>query len=76
VLQELSEVLGRSQEAVAAYLRQGAAFATGAEYHADEAPTIPGQQDFFEAVLADKTISEPRRKFLLGLRSELRKENL
>ena len=76
VLQKLSEVLGRAREAVGDYLRQGAAFAAGAEYHADEAPTLPEQQDFFEAVLADKTISEPRRKFLLGLRSELREESL
>lgn len=68
VIGKLCEVLAVSVDEVSAYLQQGAAFAPGAEYRADEAPSLPDQQDFFEAVSADKTLSEQRREHLLGLR--------
>jgi len=70
VLKKLSEVLKVSAVEPETYLQRGAAFAIGAEYKADEAPVLPEKQDFFEAVLSDKTISEERRAYLLGLRSK------
>lgn len=70
VMGKLCDVLNVSTDELAAYLQQGAAFAPGAEYRAEEAPSLPEQQDFFEAVLADKTLSEQRRAHLLGLRPE------
>jgi hypothetical protein len=70
VLKRLSEVLNVSAAEPEMYLQQGAAFAVGAEYKADEAPTLPEKQDFFEAVTSDKTLSEQRRAHLLSLRSK------
>jgi hypothetical protein len=70
VLKKLSEVLNVSVTEPETYLRQGAAFAVGAEYKADEAPTLPEKQDFFDAVTSDKTLSEQRRKYLLSLRPQ------
>ena len=68
VIGNLSEKLKLTLDELSAYLQQGPTFAPGAQYRANEAPSLPEQQDFFEAVSADKTLSEQRREYLLGLR--------
>jgi hypothetical protein len=53
--------LGRSFEAVAAYLQGDPQFASQASFRADAAPQTPGQQDFFEAVETDLTMDEAQK---------------
>lgn len=68
VLRKVGEVLTAPIEIVRVYLQQGPAFATGANFRADEAPKLPEAQDFFEAVSEDLTISEARKQALLALK--------
>lgn len=68
VLRKVGDVLAAPIEIVRVYLQQGPAFATGANFRADEAPKLPEAQDFFEAVSEDLTISEARKQALLALK--------
>lgn len=53
--------LGRSFEAVAAYLQGDPQFASQASFRADVAPQMSSQQDFFEAVETDLTMDEAQK---------------
>lgn|GEM_PF-2051855 len=57
-LERIAAELGRSIEAVAAYLQGDPQFASQASFRADAAPRMPDRQDFFEAVETDLTMSE------------------
>ena len=66
VLARISSALNSSVEEVAAYFTDQALFPAG-EFKADRAPTLPDQQDFFEAVRRDPSIGEERKRKLLDL---------
>jgi len=64
----LAEVLRTSTAAVKAYLQQPMVLAEGARYRSSTRPALPTeQQDFFDAVRADPTLSADRRKRWLDL---------
>jgi len=67
LLRALADVLESTLSAIAEYLQQPQVFAAGARFRADESPRVPEQQDFFDAVRTDKSISEERRAALLAL---------
>jgi hypothetical protein len=67
VFEVLANALRVTSEAISAYLEQPPALATEARFRAKENPRIQEQQDFFEAVRTDKSISEERRANLLAL---------
>lgn len=60
-MERLSAELGRSFDAVAAYLQGDAQFASQASFHADAAPQMPDQQDFFDAIETDLTMSATQK---------------
>lgn len=64
----LARAIRRLHEEVAGYLRGQPQFPAAARYHADEAPKMPEQQDFFEAVREDRGLSEKQRQDLLSLK--------
>lgn len=66
VVAAVAQVLGREANAVAAYLQGGPLLAPSASYRAEEAPSLPEQQDFAEAVRTDRTLDEEARQRLLG----------
>jgi hypothetical protein len=66
VLARISSALNSSAEEVAAYFTGQALFPAG-EFKADRAPTLPDQQEFFEAVRRDPSIGEERKRKLLDL---------
>jgi hypothetical protein len=61
VIVRIGAELGRSFEAVAAYLQGDPQFASQASFRADAAPQMPDQQDFFEAVETDLTMDETQK---------------
>lgn len=68
VLRKIGEVLQTPIELVSVYLQQKPIFAAGASFRADQAPTLPEPQDFFDAVSEDLTISDARKQVLLKLK--------
>jgi len=60
-IERIGAELGRSFEAVAAYLQGDPQFASQASFRADAAPRMPSQQDFFEAVETDLTMDEAQK---------------
>lgn len=60
-IERIGAALGRSFDAVAAYLQGDPQFAPQASFRADAAPQMPGQQDFFEAVETDLTMDEVQK---------------
>src|SRR5947209_4172174 len=60
-IERISIELGRSFEAIAAYLQGDSQFASQASFRADAAPQMPDQQDFFDAVETDLTMSEEQK---------------
>jgi hypothetical protein len=60
-IERIGVELGRSFEAVAAYLQGDPQFASEASFRADAAPQMPGQQNFFEAVETDLTMDETQK---------------
>lgn len=60
-IERIGAELGRSFEAVAAYLKGDPQFASQASFRADAAPQMPGQQDFFEAIETDLTMDEAQK---------------
>ena len=60
-IERIGAELGRSFDVVAAYLRAASQFAPQASFRADTAPQMPDQQDFFDAVETDLTISETQK---------------
>jgi len=55
---------------VVEYLQQSPMLATEASFRARENPRIQEQQDFFEAVRSDRSVSEERRSALLALEEQ------
>lgn len=70
VVESVAGAIGRDVAAVAAYLQAGPRLAASASYHAAQAPTLAGQEDFADAVRADLTLSDERRALLLALHPE------
>jgi hypothetical protein len=68
VLETLASALQSTTDVLRTYLQQTPAFAKGARYRSNEKPAVPEQQDFFEAVKHDRSISEERRQQLLQLK--------
>lgn len=62
LIARLAAALEGTEAAVADYLRGGARFATGAAFLADEAPRMPDQQDFSEAIETDLTMSDEQKR--------------
>lgn len=67
-IEALARTIRRVPEEVVSYLQGQPQFLAGAQYHAEEAPKLPEQQDFFEAVQEDRGLSEDRRRYLLALK--------
>jgi transcriptional regulator with XRE-family HTH domain len=70
VVSRVAAALGSQAGAVALYLQGGPRFAQAVSYKADEAPTLPEQQDFAEAVRDDAALTPEQRAELLGLAGE------
>jgi hypothetical protein len=68
VIENVASAIKRTVEEVARYLQGRPRFAPDAGYKADEAPQIPEQQDFFEAVRTDSSLNEDEREHLLSLK--------
>ena len=60
-IERIGTELGRSFEAIAAYLQGDSQFASQASFRADAAPQMPDQQDFFDAIETDLTMSEKQK---------------
>jgi hypothetical protein len=60
-IERIGAELGRSFEAIAAYLQGDSQFASQASFRADAAPQMPDQQDFFDAIETDLTMSEKQK---------------
>jgi hypothetical protein len=69
VVDALAGALQIQAASVGQYLQQSPSFAASASYRAEDAPTLPTTQDFFEAVRQDPTLDESRRSALLRLQS-------
>lgn len=67
LIDALADVLRYSPEAVSAYLRQPPVLATGANYRAEQAPSLAAQQDFLEAVQSDATLEPADRQRWIDL---------
>ena len=67
IIERISQQIGHTAETVAAYLQGSAQFATNASFRADEAPRMPEQQNFSDAVKTDLTITVQQRTELLAL---------
>lgn len=67
VIERIASVLGREAATVRRYLQGGPMLAPNASYKADEAPSLPAQEEFAHAVKADRTLSDEQRKRLLGM---------
>ena len=53
----LAEVIRNNEASVSAYLQQSPALAAATEHRSDQTPVLVEQEDFFDAVRADPTIS-------------------
>jgi hypothetical protein len=74
VIDTLAAALRQSGALVTDYLQQGPVLATEGRFRASEAPSLPGVQDFFDAVRSDKSIGEDRRGALLALETNREKD--
>ena len=70
VVSRVAAALGSQAEAVALYLQGGPRLAQAVSYKAGEAPTLPEQQDFAEAVRDDAALTPEQRAELLRLAGE------
>ncbi len=70
-IERIAGALGRTTEAVAAYLSAGdPQFAAGAHFLAETAPQMPDQQDFYDAVETDLTMSDEQKRVWREVTSE------
>lgn len=60
-IERIGVELGRSFETIAAYLQGDSQFASQASFRAEAAPQMPAQQDFFDAIETDLTMSEEQK---------------
>lgn len=63
----IANALQLNVSTVARYLQQPPTFAPGALHHAGQAPRLAEQEDFFDAIRRDRSISEVRRRRWLAL---------
>jgi hypothetical protein len=64
----LAQALQRKLGEITEYVRRPPTFAVDAQHRAKQAPSLPTvQEDFFDAVRNDLTLSEERRQQLLAL---------
>lgn len=68
ILKDIAAEIQQQVEEVSRYLTLGPTFAPGAQHRANQAPTLPKvQEDFFEAVRKDTTLSGDRKREILAL---------
>ena len=67
IVESVAHVIGRSVEAVFAYLQRPPTLPPAAQYKADQTPTVASQRDFFELVHMDKELTEQQKQQLLAL---------
>lgn len=71
VIERIAGALGRTTEAIAAYLSAGdPQFAAAAHFLAETAPQMPDQQDFYDAVETDLTMSDEQKRAWREVKSE------
>jgi hypothetical protein len=68
VVQSVAAAIGRDLATVSSYLQGAPRLAQNASYHAGQAPTLAGQEDFADAVRGDLTLTEEQRNHLLAQR--------
>ena len=68
VIENVASAVNRTVQEVSRYLQGRPRFAFDASYKADEAPAIPEQQDFFEAVRTDSSLTDDERESLMSLK--------
>ncbi len=62
VVERIGAAINETSEAVTAYLQGERKFAIGAAFLAEEAPQMPDQQDFFEAIEKDLTMNATQKQ--------------
>lgn len=67
VVGRVATALRRSEESVAAYLRQPASMAPNASYKSQSQPKLTSQQEFADAVRDDRVLSAEQKAELLAL---------
>lgn len=67
LIKSLSEAIESTPATVAAYLQQSQRFGVAMEYRSEQAPKLSEQQDFFDAVRTDPTISREHAAHWLKL---------
>ena len=67
VLRRLAAPIRRSAEEIMSHLHREPVVPAAMEYKADKAPTVPDQQDFFDAVRGDRGLGDEQRRRLLSL---------
>lgn len=68
VIEDIAGALQCGAQRVAAYLQGRPLLPNNAYFKADETPSVPEQQDFFDEVLEDDSLSEERRQRLLAMK--------
>jgi hypothetical protein len=71
IVESLASILNVNSQQLYDYWDLGPRFAARAEYKATDAPKITEEQDFFEAVRQDTSLSDLRRAELLDLEKDL-----
>jgi hypothetical protein len=66
-VESVARVLGRSVDAVLAYLRLPPTLSMSAQYKAERTPTAAPQRDFFELVRMDRELTEEQKQRWLAL---------
>lgn len=66
-VESVARVLGRSLEAVLAYLQLPPRLPMTAQYKADQTPTVAHPRDFFDLVRMDRELTEKQKKQWLAL---------
>lgn len=61
-IEVIARAINHTSQTVTAYLQGERKFATGAAFLAEEAPQMPDQQDFFEAIGKDLTMNETQKE--------------
>lgn len=67
VLGRLAEAIQRATEEILGHLRREPVVPAAMEHKADEAPAVPDQQDFSDAVRGDRGLDDEQRRRLLSL---------
>ncbi len=70
-IEALAAAIQRGIDSVVQYLQQEPTFAAGMQYRAEQAPQLAAQEDFFDAVRNDPTMSEEQRARWLALAPNL-----